>query len=177
VKKYLEDYVPDTKVIDKGKLINEVKYMGDYYEYRLSSAEYKKMRIIILIALVITTFIFAATGFLNNSGSRCIYVLLPYICMFLPLTYLFRSYIRIPKELQRMEYAIYDKCYNRVKFSLVGIIAASITTVMGDIIFIIRNARDIALMKEVSFCIANIVIVVISILLLKYHNRIVCEKQ
>jgi hypothetical protein len=97
--------------------------------------------------------------------------------MFLPLVYLLRAYYRIPREVQKIEYAIYDKSYLRLKNSVVGMIATSITTALGDIIFIIRNASEIALSKEIIFFIANIMIAVISILLLRYHNRIVCDKQ
>lgn len=176
MKKYIQDYVPDSKVKDNGKIIQEVKYAGDYYEYSLSAIEYQRMRRVILIALVMITVIYLPAGFLNNSGSFCFYVLLPYITIFLPLTYLLRAYIRTPRELQRMEFAIYDKSYLRVKFSLVGIIATSLATVVGDIVFIVRNVSEIALVKEVVFCIGIIVILVIAILVLRYHNRIVCDK-
>ncbi|MFA9378519.1 MAG: hypothetical protein ACERKZ_17495 [Lachnotalea sp.] len=177
MKKYYTDYVSNFKVKDNKKEAEELEYSGDYYEFILSYNEYQKMRIIILLTVIITASIFILVGFLNNSGSFCIYVLLPYICILLPLTYLIRSYIRIPKEKKKMEYAIYDKCYIRVKFSLVGLITASLTTVIGNFIFIVRNVNHIIFMKEVSFCIANILIVILSILLLIYHNRIVCEKQ
>jgi c-di-AMP phosphodiesterase-like protein len=177
VKKYYKDYSTDAKETNNGKVTDEVKYTGDYYKYQLSNSEYKRMRTTILLVLVAFIILYVGLGFLNNSGSRCFYVLLPYICMFLPLVYLLRAYYRIPREVQKIEYAIYDKSYLRLKNSVVGMIATSITTALGDIIFIIRNASEIALSKEIIFFIANIMIAVISILLLRYHNRIVCDKQ
>lgn len=176
-KKYYKDYVSDSKAEDKGKTADELKYTGDYYEYRLSNTDYKRMRTIIRISVAIFIVIYVALGFLNNNGSRCFYVLMPFICMFLPLTYLLRSYLRIPKELQRIEYAIYDKSYLRLKYSVVGMIGTSITTVLGDIVYIIRNASEIVMPREILFVMSNIMIVVISIILLQYHNRIVCDKQ
>lgn len=164
--KYRKDY----------KGINEISYTGDYYEFHLTDAEYKKMRSLIFASMIVFVLIFAAAGFLNNRGSFCIYVLLPYLCIFLPLTFLIRGYIRIPKQSQPMEYAIYDKCYNRVKFSFVGIMMASMAAGIGDVVFIIKNAQEINLIKEGSFCIANIAIAGISIFLLRYHNRIVCGR-
>jgi hypothetical protein len=177
VKKYSKDYIVDSQKIYKGNKLDEIQYTGDYYVFQLNTVEYKKMRIIILEYLIFLTVLYVTGGMLNNSGSFCVYVLLPYICIILPLSYLGRSYIRIPKEIKKMEYVIYDKCYNRVKFSIVGIITASITTVIGDVIFILRNMMNIIILKEVIFCIINVCIVVTSILLLQYHNRIVCEKQ
>ncbi len=176
MKRYITDYVQDFKEKSNGKVMQEVKYAGDYYEYSLTVTEYNKMRKVILIALVMSTVSYLPAGFLNNSGSFCFYVLLPYITIILPLTYLLRAYIRIPRELQKMEFAIYDKSYNRVKFSLVGIIATSLTTVIGDFIFIIRNFAEIAIIKEVVFCATITVMGIIAILLLRYHNRIVCNK-
>lgn len=164
--KYRKDY----------KVINEISYTGDYYKFQLTDAEYKKMRMVIFAAIIVQTLIFAAAGFLNNKGSFCIYVLFPYLCIFLPLTFLIRGYIRIPKQSQPMEYAIYDKCYNRVKFSIVGIMIASTATGIGDVVFIIKYALEIDLIKEGSFCIANILIAGISVFLLRYHNRIVCGR-
>lgn len=165
--RYIKDYVPAS---------NHVNYTGDYYEFHLSDEAYHTMRIIILLGLTAISFLFVVTGFLNNRGSFCIYVLIPYLCILLPLTFLIRGYLRIPQKPQSMEYAIYDKCYNRIKFSLVGLILASITTILGDCLFILRNASEILLMKEMIFCVSSIAIAVISILLLRYHNRIVCEK-
>lgn len=177
MKKYYKDYSTDAKESANGKVTDKVKYTGDYYKYQLSNSEYNRMRMAILLVLVAFIIIYVGLGFLNNSGSRCFYVLFPYICMFLPLVYLLRSYYRIPREVQKIEYAIYDKSYLRLKYSVVGMIATSITTVVGDIIFIIRNTNEIILSKEIIFCIANIMIAVISVLLLRYHNRIVCDKQ
>ncbi|WP_124065930.1 hypothetical protein [Clostridium sp. E02] len=164
--KYRKDY----------KGIDEICYIGDYYKFHLTNAEYKKMRIVIFAAIIALVLIFAAAGFLNNKGSFCIYVLFPYLCIFLPLTFLIRGYRRIPKQSQPMEYAIYDKCYNRVKFSIVGIMMASMAAGIGDVVFLIKYAQEIDLIKEGSFCIANILIAGISIFLLRYHNRIVCGR-
>lgn len=133
-------------------------------------------KVILTCALVIGILFFLA-GLLNNNGSFCFYVMLPYLCILLGLIYLCFGYFSIPKTLQKMEYALYDKSYLKVKFSIVGLIAASITVVIGDTVFIIRNANAINLLKEMSFLSLNLIIAVISILTLVYHNRIVCEKS
>lgn len=164
--KYRKDYV----------VMNEISYTGDYYKFHLTDAEYKRMRKVIFTAIIIQTLLFVAAGFLNNRGSFCFYVLFPYLCIFLPLTFLIRGYLRIPKQLQPMEYAIYDKCYNRVKFSIVGILIASMAAGIGDVVFIIKYVLEIDLIKESCFCIANIAIAGISVFLLGYHNRIVCGR-
>lgn len=42
MQKYYKDYVSKEKIVEDGKVVKEVEYTGDYYEYHLSDKEYKK---------------------------------------------------------------------------------------------------------------------------------------
>jgi hypothetical protein len=176
VQKYYKDYVSDEKITKAGKVVKEMKYTGDYYEYHLSAKEYKQMRKVMLSCILTNVILFVLIGLLNNSGSFCFYVLLPYLCILLGVIYLCFGYFHIPKSLQKMEFAIYDKSYLKVKFSIVGLVAASTTTVIGDAVFILRNVNEIDLWKEILFWSLSLLITIISTLTLIYHNRIVCKK-
>lgn len=175
-KRYLKDYISDSKITKNGRIANEVKYIGDYYEFQLEEKEYKKMRLILLGSTLLIFVLFLLAGLLNGDGSFKFYILMPYICIFLPLLFLLQGYLSTPRKRKQMEYAVYDRSYLKVKFSLVGLIAASSVTVLGDIVFIFREIKQINLTYEISFCILNLAIVIISIATLIYHNRIVCEK-
>lgn len=175
MRKYYKDYESE-EVTTNGKIENKVRYNGDYYEYHLSIKEYQKLRKIVLATIVAGMALFFLAGVQNNPGSFCFYVLLPYICILLGLIYLVFGYFSMPRKLQKMEFATYDKSFLKLKFSLVGMVAASSTSVIGDIVFMIRNAKDIVMGKEVIFLILNVLLLILSVITLIYHNRIVCEK-
>lgn len=176
MQKYYKDYVSEEKITQDGKVVTEVTYRGDYYEYHLSKEEYRNLRKRIVLTTVVIGILFFLAGSINNNGSFSLYVVLPYLCLLPGLFYLIFGFIRMPRKLEKINYAIYDQSYLKVKFALVGIIAASITTLVGDTIFIINNYKEIGLVRELGFWLIHLVIALVSIVLLRYHNRIVCEK-
>lgn len=176
MQKYYKDYVSEEKITQDGKVVTEVTYRGDYYEYHLSKEEYRNLRKRIVLTTVVIGILFLLAGSINNNGSFSLYVVLPYLCLLPGLFYLIFGFIRMPRKLEKINYAIYDQSYLKVKFALVGIIAASITTLVGDTIFIINNYKEIGLVRELGFWLIHLVIALVSIVLLRYHNRIVCEK-
>lgn len=176
MQKYYKDYVLEEKITQDGKVVTEVTYRGDYYEYHLSKEEYKNLRKKILLTTLAIGVLFLFAGTINNKGSFSLYVVLPYLCVLPGLFYLIFGSIRMPKKLEKLNYAIYDQSYLKIKFALVGIIAASITTLVGDTIFIINNFKEIGLARELGFWLIHLMIAIVSSIMLKYHNRIVCEK-
>ncbi|PXV96109.1 hypothetical protein C8E03_101742 [Lachnotalea glycerini] len=177
MKKYYKDYTADLKVTDDGKIVRKVKYVGDYYEYRLDEKEYRKMRGILFGTVILDLILFVLAGLLNSDGSFQFYILLPYMFSLLPMIFLLWGYISIPKKKKIMEYSIYDKSFLRVKFSLVGILAAGTVTTLSDIIYIVSSKNKIHLLNEIGFCIFNLIIVILSMTVLFYHNCIVCNKR
>lgn len=176
MQKYYKDYVAEEKKTQDGKVVTKITYRGDYYEYHLSNEEYKNLRKKILFTTLTIGILFFLAGFINNKGSFSLYVVLPYLCILPGLFYLVFGYIRMPQKLQQLNYAIYDQSYLKIKFALVGTIAASITTLVGDSVFIIKKLNEIELAREIGFWLIHLIIAIVSSLMLRYHNRIVCEK-
>lgn len=176
MQKYYKDYVSEEKITQDGKVVTEVTYRGDYYEYHISKEEYKNLRKKILFTTIIISILFFLAGLINNKGSFSLYVVLPYLCILPGLFYLIFGYIRMPKKLQKLSYAIYDQSYLKIKFALVGTIAASITTLVGDTVFIAKSVNEIGLVREIGFWLIHLMIAIVTSIMLKCHNRIVCEK-
>lgn len=176
MQKYYKDYVSEEKITQDGKVVTEIIYRGDYYEYHLSKEEYKNLRKKILFTTLTIVLLFILAGSINNKGSFSLYVVLPYLCILPGLFYLIFGYIRMPKKLQKLNYSFYDQSYLKIKFALVGIIAASITTLVGDSVFLIKNLNEIGLASEIGFWLIHFMTAIVSGFMLRYHNRIVCEK-
>lgn len=149
-RKYKSEY----EVEEKGKK-KVLIYMGEYYSIQAESWKIQRFRLLYGITMLCLIAFFLIGGLLNNDGSRVFYVVVPYVCSTIPLFYMtlatFR-FLRLPLKFQHIHY---DLSVTRLKKTSVVLIALSVMTMLGDLIYFFIQFDQIKKGKEIIFfCIA-----------------------
>lgn len=63
----------------------EFVYTGEYYRFDMPQQKINGLKLIYSVLALATAVAFLVSGFLNNEGSRVMYVILPYAALFLPV--------------------------------------------------------------------------------------------
>lgn len=140
--KYKNDY--EVKSVErKGffglKRKKELVYTGTFYVFENKESKVKQMSWLSFALVCFIAALFIGVGFLNNEGTRKIYVTFPYIFMFLPIFYGFLGTMKSIQSKTRMSRIEYERSVERVKKSSFSLVVLSIATVIGQGLFIIRN--------------------------------------
>lgn len=164
--KYNADYVQN----ESGKYV----YTGVYYSFNLSSGKLKFLKIVYFLISLFMFALFAAGGFLNTPGSRIMYVILPYVLMFLPLAFILSDTVKIILSENRMTYKQYDRSVLQLKRACIALIAVSGIALAGEIIHLFTGGKSGILSLEVPFLIICITICCFSIVLLILQGKNPC---
>lgn len=149
--RYKEHYKPDVYITNRGRVVEEYLYDGDYYILPLEGKERKKAAAMNILISIVMMALFVLTGLFDNAGSRRFYILIPYICIFMPAFYMLMgacSFLSVP---ERMQIAHYDRSLLRSKRSCIGIMVIAVLVLLTDLIFLILNRQEIELMREFGF--------------------------
>lgn len=175
-KKFVRDYNYKRK---DGE--NQFSYVGDYYIFRMEETEKRKRSVSQVVFALAQLFLMVVAGLLNSPGSYKVYIVLPYLCMILPLIYYIMGavgFARIPEKMEKHQYEV--TLFRMVK-SVLATFFLCIFTVGADGIFLMKNKDEIEVTPEVMFFGIMIVLAIMNYTALMYHNRIqkrvVVEKQ
>lgn len=170
--KYRSEYQATARLTPGGKIVQDYYYTGDYYCLPLDEAGKKKTRIMnFLFGLGMLTLVLAA-GLINADSSRTIWIVIPYIFLFLPCAYMLigaGAYWGTPL---RMEHAAYNNSIIRMQRSCWGVIVLSIINAILDIVFIVLNHKTIDMGREVLYCVILVVLMAVGIAFGKYFDKV-----
>ena len=175
MKKYYKDYKLISKHLPNGKVRQEVKYDGNYYTCRLSETELRKKKVYYLALALCSNATMLGVGLLNTSGSRVIYVALPYVCLFIPTFFCLMGVLRFMVVGNKLEYATYDKSRNRIRRSTIGQIILSSVVALGDICYLLLSDNIEKLLRELFFLGGMILVLILSIRFLIIQKTIIYE--
>lgn len=167
MRRYYKDYTPDQKVLDNGKVIKNVSYHGDYYEYKAGRRQFAVQLKRLSVGMAVYSLLFVGIGLLNSPGSRNFAVVLPYFFSFLPMAYGYMALIgraallKQTKQaekgfnsgdtIKKMEFARYDKIYCRVKKCTAAMAILMSIASLASLIFIIMHIGDNGIFMEILF--------------------------
>lgn len=151
MKKYKIDYRVETEIQAKGKPIQEIIYIGDYYNLEISDDDYKKTKKIQSFFVLLIVAFYILGGLVNNDGSWEFYVMLPYVCLFLPIAYLIMGFIGIINMPSIMERATYDQSVDRMVKTSKIVKWISSYVLIADLLFMLINIQNIAWIREIVF--------------------------
>jgi len=136
-KKYINAYETVYEYDDKGREKRSIEYRGDYFEVSLDEQGLRRYKCMHIIVFSVIFAIQVALGFMNNPGSRVLYVTIPYIAVFFPLLYWIIAAIRMPVRKRLFRLDVVGTTFNRVK--LVTLLAAIFlgVAVIGIIVFML----------------------------------------
>lgn len=171
MKKYHKDYKTEKVQSSDGKEDEKILYEGDYYTFSIDAKEKKRVFISFLLADSLYILFFILSGLLNNDGSRSIFIVVPYVFLFLPIVYLTMGTFSFLNIKEKMERVTYDKALGRMDRSSIGILCISLYLCIADGIFIVLNRTQIALGRENAFLCINIIMLVCIYIQNKYLQK------
>lgn len=163
-KKFVQDY----KRKEQGQ---QFVYVGDYYILSMEEAEKKKRSVFQILFAAVQLMLLVAAGFLNSPGSYKVYIVLPYLCMILPLLYYIIGafgFARIPEKMEKIQY---EKSIFRMLKSAVAVFFLNIFTVCTDAVFFLSKRNEIEAMPEGLFLGIMILLAGMNYVALRYHHR------
>ncbi|NLM10404.1 MAG: hypothetical protein GX213_06450 [Clostridiaceae bacterium] len=169
MKKYKDLFKVET-VEYKNRVKQEVMYTGDYYITDMPQKLMRKYKICLILISVFMAILFLYIGLLNNDGSRVLYVVMPYILQFLPISFMIISAASFyPKE--KLTVVQYEKTFTRIRTTGTWILILSFASILGEVIFIIAGYGNTPKL-ELVFLVCNIIIAVFAIITLQIHSKI-----
>ncbi len=168
-KHFVKEYENTPAINKKGKITTEVVYKGDYYCNDNINKKQQLRYYILLFSVMILAFLM--NGILESESSKIIYIALPYMCCFLPFAYIIMGIYRLWKNPDKMEKIQKERSYDRLLRSSVGILVLSILSIIGSVIYLINNSKDISILIEGRFLLLNGIISCIAFFLIKYTGK------
>lgn len=138
-------------------------YTGVYYMYDLPAGKLKLLKFTYLSISLVLAILFTAGGYINNPGSRVIYVILPYITMFLPIVFMLSDAVKIIFSDNKMTFKQYDRSVLQLKRSGTALIVISAAAIAGEISYLIFNGASAVLSSEIPYFLVCFAIFSISV--------------
>lgn len=169
---YKDDYSFQQRITNKGRLVNDLHYIGDYYVLPFDKKEKRKTTLLNFVYIFFIISFMLIAGLLNADSSRTAWIVFPYIIQYLPIGYMIGgaiTYITIPCRIQKIKY---ETSIERMRRSAIGILIFSIVNLILDTIFIFVHINNINLLKEIIYLFSFVMIIVIVFFYRKYYNRV-----
>lgn len=174
-KAYVNDYDISTELVKEGKKVKEKKnitYHGKYYRFQMDDQSLKKMKYTYLFFGLVLFFLFVGLGLLNNEASRIIYVVMPYVFLFLPIFYTNMGTIKLLKRNVDMTAKEYDDTIIRLKKTTLSLLVLSIACALGDILYLVTHKVTDFMSKEYVFLSGILLIIGLSILFMQQQKTL-----
>ncbi|WP_312369825.1 hypothetical protein [Lachnoclostridium sp.] len=172
---YVNDYDINTEVTKEGNKYKEKKnitYHGKYYRIQMDNKKIKKAKWINVIYGLVFFILFTFLGFLNNESSRMLYVVLPYVFLFLPIFYTNMGTIKLLNITGDMTVKEYELTIQRMRKTTLSMLILAIACTIGEILYLVRNKITDFTSKDYVFLSGILVITVLSILFMQHQKTI-----
>ncbi len=169
--KYKDDYSRFTRLTDKGRVVEEICYTGDYYILPFNMERKKKTNLVNVGFSMLLLGILTAAGMVNQESSRTFWIVYPYIIIFLPLGYMILGAVSYLGAPLRMQKAHYETGLARINHSLKGTMALSAVCVILTIVYIILHFGSVSLGREFAYISFHCLFLSVAFLYDRYYNR------
>lgn len=173
MKKYYKDYKLVPKELPNGKVKHVTEYVGKYYICQLDERKLRVFKLYYIALVLCSGAIAIGIGFIDNPGSRVLYVALPYVSLFLPIVFSLSGTIGFMTAGDILEQAAYDRTKIRLYRSTVWQIMLSGVAFIGDMIFIITEKNKDIFLKESAFAAGMLLISVLNIIFIKLQKKVI----
>lgn len=167
-RKYREAYV------DNGN--GGYKYTGEYYRFDMPGEKVRRMKWIYSALALSSVILFMIAGFINNQGSRVIYVVLPYVVLMLPIAFMLWDVMQIVLLKNDMTQKQYDKSVGQLKRVTVGAAGLSFIASAGDIVYMVSGISQEHLGREILFLFLVMLLGVLNIIFISMQKKFICKK-
>lgn len=173
MKKYYKDYKLVPKELPNGKIKYVTEYIGKYYICQLDERKLRVFKLLYFALVLCSGAAAIGIGFIDNPGSRVLYVALPYVSLFLPIVFSLLGTIGFMTAGNKLEQAAYDRTKIRLYRSTVWQIILSGMAFIGDMIFIISEKDKDLFLKEAAFAASMLLVLILNIIFVKLQKIVI----
>ena len=170
-KRFKDDYSRYDRLTDKGRVVEDICYTGDYYVLLLDSKQKSKANVVNIAAVLVLIAIHVAAGLLNQDSSRTFWIVVPYIMAFLPLGYMFIGAVNFwgnPVKMQRVQY---ETGVVRIKRSCIGSMVLIGIGAVLDILYMILYHDTANIGRELVYLLCHVLFLAAGVIYGKYYDR------
>lgn len=169
--RYKNDYSQYDRLNGKGRIVEDICYVGEYYILPFSQEKKKKTGLYNILFAVAIFIVHLGAGLLNQQSSRTAWIVYPYLFGFVPMGYMLGGalgYWKSPLKMQRVQY---ETGIERMRRSCIGIFIFTGLGIILDIVFMALHHNELAWQREIMYLLCHITIFGISLLFTRYYSR------
>ena len=161
---FKDDYSRFLRLNGKGRVVDDICYIGDYYILPLDERQKKKTNLVNIGFAAVFFLIQIAMGMVNQDSSRTFWIVYPYLCIFLPVA----SYWSDPLRMQKAQY---ETGIARMRRSCIGAAFLAVFSAVLDVIYMLQHLGSIRLGRELLYLLCHILFLAAAFLYGKYYNK------
>lgn len=174
--RYVEDYETIPYVGANGRSKQKVRYIGSYQCFSESDETLRPKLILLHILSYLAVVWTVAPLFFRHSAYQTMYVAVTNVLALFPSLYLLMGSFRLPWRKKPMRRDEFEKGFDRIRHSAVGILIVLGATLVGEIVFWCLNRVPFRAMDAV-FIACIVLSEVTSFLIYNIGKRIQVEKK
>ncbi len=168
---YKDDYSQFTRLNGKGRVVDDVCYIGDYYILPLDKESKKKTNRVNMCFAVLLMLIQIAAGMVNQDSSRTFWIVYPYLFIFLPLAYLFVGAVSYWSDPLKMQKAQYETGLARMRRSCIGAAVLTVISMALDVVYMFLHYAEIQMGRELLYLFCHILFLAAAFSYGRYYNK------
>lgn len=169
---FKDDYSRYHRLTGKGRVVEDVAYVGEYYIVDFENEKVKqRITLINIIFAVLLAALLIGAGLVNTQSSRTIWIVAPYLLTFMPTAYMLIGAVEYKTVGLKMQRVQYELTLLRMKRSAIGIMVLAIINVVLDIVFIIKQHEKISVTSELVYIAINVCMIIVVLVFAKYYNK------
>ena len=168
---YKGDYDHAPEMDKKGRFRDRFFYKGDIYVLPYDENEKKKTYLPCVLYGIGMFAALVVQGMVNQTSSRTLWVVLPYIIEFLPVIFFLLGVLEYALSTPRMTRQQYDKGIGRMHFCGIAVIVLAIISIISEVVYLIIRRGQYDIKLELFYLLLHLPVVIVALLFAKYYNK------
>lgn len=156
----------------------DLVYVGDYYKLQTPAkhmdnpARYRRsIRIIYALFMTVFAILFVAMGMIDSGVNTAFYVLLPYVIMIWPVTFIVVYGVEFIAQKRDLEQPVYDRCVGKMRSYTIFLAVLGGLSTVGEIVFLFIARRG-TLWQEILFAVLAAIVFILSLYFIYIQKKV-----
>lgn len=168
---YKDEYSFHPRLNDKGRIVDDICYVGDYYILPMDKKQKRKTTVINFVFAMLLMALQILNGCLNQDSSRTAWIVFPYLMIYVPMAYFFMGACTYAQAPVRMQKPYFERGMERMRRSCYGILLFTAVSAVLDIVYMVLHGADMHVGREAAYFLLHIVIVAVVLLFGRLYDR------
>lgn len=168
---YKDDYSFSPRLNAKGRIVDDICYVGEYYILPFDKKQKNKTAIINFCFAIVLFALQILNGCLNQDSSRTAWIVFPYFMIYIPMAYFFMGASTYAQSPLKMQKAHFERGMERMRRSCYGILIFTALSAILDVVYMILHASAMQVGREVLYFALHVVIIAVVLIFGKSYDR------